>query len=146
MPASSFRPQPPPIPVALPGCSAPVPSQPAHPVASLAACAQDFAATPSAAGWARRHTADVLKHWGLEDLTWSACQVVSELVTNVIIHTNPNRFGTAASCRLTLKLLCDALAIEVWDSEDVYCLYVGICDGLAFAQNDIFRGLCPRSR
>jgi hypothetical protein len=88
----------------------------------------------------------VLKHWGLEDLTWSACQVVSELVTNVIIHTNPNRFGTAASCRLTLKLLCDALAIEVWDSEDVYCLYVGICDGLAFAQNDIFRGLCPRSR
>lgn len=137
MSASPFRPQPPPIPVAWLGRVAPDPSQPARPVPPLAACAQHFAATPSAAGWARRHTADVLARWGLGDLTWSACQVVSELVTNAVVHTDPGRLGAAATCRLTLKLLCDVLAIEVWDpTDDLLCQH---SDSDVFAESG--RGL-----
>lgn len=118
MTASPFRSQPPPIPVAGPRQPVPVLAQPAGEVAPLAAWTQHFAATPTAAGWARRHTADVLDHWRLRDLTWSACQVVSELVTNAVVHTDTGCFGQAASCRLTLKLFSDVLAVEVWDPAD----------------------------
>ena len=42
------------------------PAGPVRPAAPLAACVHRFAATPSAAGWARRHTTDVLERWGFE--------------------------------------------------------------------------------
>ena len=55
---------------------------------------------------------------GLRELTWTACQVVSELVTNAIIHADAAPAGQIVSCRLTLKLFTDVLAIEVWDRAD----------------------------
>ena len=126
---------PPPIPVArtpgrpvgpTPPPKAPVPAQrpgppqlprPRPSAAGLdlpiAGCAQLFAATPTAAGWARRHTADVLARWGVPELTDNCCLVVSELVGNAVRHAGPDR--TPAVCRLVLKLLVGGVSVEVWD-------------------------------
>ena len=83
----------------------------------LAARAQHFAATASAAGWARRHVVDVLSHWAASELADDAALVASELVANTFIHaTTPE--GTS-TCRLILKLFVDQLAIEVWDPAPV---------------------------
>jgi serine/threonine-protein kinase RsbW len=79
-----------------------------------AGCVQHFAATPTAASWARRHTADVLAQWNVTELKWSACQVVSELVSNAVSHAAADT-GAAAFCRLTLKLSSAVLAVEVLD-------------------------------
>lgn len=119
MSVSPFNSQPPPVPVA--GIRRPTSAElaePVRPFAPLAACVQHFAAMPSAAGWARRHTADVLDRWDLGELAWAACQVVSELVTSVIIHADAAPSGLIDSCRLTLKLFGDVVAIEVWDPAD----------------------------
>ena len=78
-----------------------------------AGCAQLFAATPTAAGWARRHTADILARWGVPDLTDDCCLVVSELVGNAVRHAGSD--GAPALCRLVLRLLVDAVSVEVWD-------------------------------
>ena len=75
--------------------------------------AQQFAATPTAAGWARRHTADVLAQWGLPEMADDCCLVVSELIGNAVRHATS---GTGlAVCRLVLKLFSDAVCVEVWD-------------------------------
>jgi len=79
----------------------------------LAARAQDFAATASAAGWARRHAVDVLLRWSAPELADDAALIASELVTNAFIHTTA-REGTP-TCRLVLKLFVEQLAVEVWD-------------------------------
>jgi anti-sigma regulatory factor (Ser/Thr protein kinase) len=84
------------------------------PVAPLAACVQRFAATASTPSRARRFTAETLARWRLDELTWPACQVVSELVTNVVTHAEEERLAPV-QCRLTLKVFSDALAVEVWD-------------------------------
>ena len=119
MSASLFNSELPPVPVAgVPRPNAAELVVPLRPVVPLVACVQHFASTPSAAGWARRHTTDVLERWGCRELTWPACQVVSELVTNAITHTDASSSGQTVSCRLTLKLFSDVLAIEVWDPAD----------------------------
>lgn len=76
-------------------------------------CVLQLAIAPTAAGWARRHTADVLGRWGLSDLADDCCLVVSELVTNVVRHAAPH--DEPAACRLVLKLYVEAVAVEVWD-------------------------------
>ena len=84
----------------------------------VAGCAQQFAATPTAAGWARRHTTDVLARWGLPELADDCCLVVSELIGNVVRHVVPSR--DPAVCRMVLKLFSEAVWVEVWDpSPDV---------------------------
>ncbi|MEY9859766.1 anti-sigma regulatory factor (Ser/Thr protein kinase) [Catenulispora sp. GAS73] len=82
---------------------------------------QQFATTSTAAGWARRHTADVLAQWGLPELADDCCLVVSELVGNAVQHAVP--IGTPATCRLVLKLYTDALSVEVWDPSPDACLH-----------------------
>ena len=132
MSASLFNSELPPVPVARvrrPNAAELV--VPVRPVVPLAACVQHFASTPSAAGWARRHTTDVLERWGCQELTWPACQVVSELVTNAITHADASSSGQTVSCRLTLKLFSDVLAIEVWDSADGHALQSPCPDLLA---------------
>src|ERR1051326_1672135 len=117
---------PPPIPVAWVPTPRPAPTslphppprrplpQPRRPVAGtpVSACAQYFAATPTAAGWARRHAVDVLTRWQVSELTDDCCLVVSELVGNVVRHAAN---APAMACRLVLKLFTDALLIEVFD-------------------------------
>lgn len=80
----------------------------------ISGCAQYFAATPTAAAWARRHTADVLGRWGVAEMTEDVCLVVSELVGNAVRHAVTPETA-AVSCRLVLKLFVDVLAVEVWD-------------------------------
>ena len=80
----------------------------------IAGCVQHFAATPSAAGWARRHSADVLERWGVKQMTDDVCLVVSELVGNAVQHAVTPKVAPA-TCRLVLKLFVDALSVEVWD-------------------------------
>ncbi|MBS2545495.1 ATP-binding protein [Catenulispora sp. NL8] len=79
----------------------------------LAARAQYFAATASAAGWARRRVADTLLRWGAPELVDDAVLVASELVTNAFTHAA--MLEGAPTCRLVLKLFVDRLAVEVWD-------------------------------
>jgi anti-sigma regulatory factor (Ser/Thr protein kinase) len=126
---------PPPIPVArtpvppvgpapAPTPKAPVPAQrpglprlprprPGGTERLISGYAQQFVLTPTAAGWARRHTADVLARWGLPELADDCCLVVSELIGNAVKHAVPGRESEA--CRLVLKLLSDAVCVEVWD-------------------------------
>ena len=116
-------PRPPVDPVPVPTPEAPVPAQRPglprlpHPRPSgarlISGCGQQFAATPTAASWARRHTADVLARWGLPELADDCCLVVSELIGNAVRHAVPNR--EPAVCRLVLKLFSDAVCVEVWD-------------------------------
>ncbi|WP_143765496.1 ATP-binding protein [Catenulispora acidiphila] len=83
----------------------------------LAARAQHFAATASAAGWARRHVVDMLLRWSASELADDAALVASELVANAFKHATASE-GTS-TCRLVLKLFVDRLAIEVWDPAPV---------------------------
>lgn len=113
---------PPPIPVAWAICRQCVEHEAARATAPqysgpgrlIAARAQRFAVTPTAAGWARRHVADVLQGWPVSELVDDACLVVSELITNVVQHAAAD--GRPQSCRVMLKLFANVLAVEVWDS------------------------------
>jgi anti-sigma regulatory factor (Ser/Thr protein kinase) len=93
----------------------PLPSQGASIIRPrlLAARAQHFAATATAAGWARRHVVEVLLRWSASELADDAALIASELVANAFIHATVPA-GTS-SCRLVLKLYVEQLAIEVWD-------------------------------
>ena len=56
----------------------------------------------------------MLARWGVPTLAEDACLVVSELVSNAVLHvTTPD--GTPMACRLALKLFTEALAIELRD-------------------------------
>lgn len=77
-----------------------------------------LAVMPSSPAWARRHTVDVLARWGMADLGWAACQIVSELVTNSVAALS----GEAVPVRLRLvhfrlRLLPRRLLIEVFDAD-----------------------------
>ncbi|OAR23078.1 hypothetical protein A8W25_26525 [Streptomyces sp. ERV7] len=67
-------------------------------VADVRRYAFDLAARPESASAARRHTAEVTVRWGLcEELGDAAALVISELVTNAVVHTA----GTRVSCELS---------------------------------------------
>lgn len=66
---------------------------------------QTLALLPESAALARRSVRTTLACWGLEELSDSAEVVVSELVTNAVLHARPAR-ATAEEpgwCRLTLE-------------------------------------------
>lgn len=117
-------PRPPTGPAPAPTPNAPVPAQrpglprlprprPGEAGRVISGYVQQFATTPTAAGWARRHTADVLARWGLPELADDCCLVVSELIGNAVRHVASG--GDPAVCRLVLKLFSDAVCVEVWD-------------------------------
>ncbi|WP_329402510.1 ATP-binding protein [Streptomyces melanogenes] len=67
-------------------------------VADVRRYAFDLSARPESAAAARRHTAEVTVRWGLcDELGDAAALVVSELVTNAVVHTA----GTRVSCELS---------------------------------------------
>jgi anti-sigma regulatory factor (Ser/Thr protein kinase) len=76
---------------------------------------QGFAATPTAARWARRHTAAVLAAWGACALESAVLQVVSELVANATAR--PIARCSPYTVVLTLRLLPDRISIEVFDPD-----------------------------
>ena len=72
-------------------------------------------AEPSSVGAARRFCARTLERWGAStDLVDSVCLVVSELVTNAVLHA-----GT--TCQLTVSgpesVAADVVRIEVTDGD-----------------------------
>ncbi|MEI5523118.1 SpoIIE family protein phosphatase [Streptomyces brasiliscabiei] len=64
---------------------------------------------PQAVGQARRYTRRVLRRWGVEATADTVLLVVSELVTNALVHTD-------GRVRLDLTLLADRLRVAVADS------------------------------
>ncbi|WP_338894524.1 SpoIIE family protein phosphatase [Streptomyces sp. TG1A-60] len=64
---------------------------------------------PQAVGQARRHTRRVLRAWGIQSEADAVLLVVSELVTNALVHTD-------GQVRLDLTLLADRLRVAVADS------------------------------
>lgn len=64
---------------------------------------------PQAVGQARRYTRRVLRRWGVESMADTVLLVVSELVTNALVHTD-------GRVRLDLTLLADRLRVAVADS------------------------------
>nr|WP_246890553.1 ATP-binding protein [Streptomyces sp. LBUM 1480] len=64
---------------------------------------------PQAVGQARRYTRRVLRRWGVESTADTVLLVVSELVTNALVHTD-------GRVRLDLTLLADRLRVAVADS------------------------------
>ncbi|MFF9776453.1 SpoIIE family protein phosphatase [Streptomyces sp. NPDC013978] len=64
---------------------------------------------PQAVGQARRYTRRVLRRWGVDSMADSVLLVVSELVTNALVHTD-------GRVRLDLTLLADRLRVSVADS------------------------------
>ncbi|WP_159061358.1 ATP-binding SpoIIE family protein phosphatase, partial [Streptomyces europaeiscabiei] len=64
---------------------------------------------PQAVGQARRYTRRVLRRWDVESTADTVLLVVSELVTNALVHTD-------GRVRLDLTLLADRLRVAVADS------------------------------
>lgn len=63
---------------------------------------------PASVGRARRWLSQQLEEWGLEDLDYDTSVVLSELVTNAVIHARTD---------IELRVSHDGvLRIEVWDS------------------------------
>ncbi len=66
---------------------------------------------PTSAGAARRFVADVLPQWELPDLTDSVSLLVSELVTNAVLHTT-------GDVEVAMQHLPDRLRVEVSDESE----------------------------
>jgi anti-sigma regulatory factor (Ser/Thr protein kinase) len=94
-------------------------------------------ALPSAAFWARRHTEEMLRNWGLPAAAEMAVLVVSELVANAVKATaggldeserrlydrKPNalpyeRVAALGTVRLTVSCDRTRILVEVWDGGD----------------------------
>jgi len=69
---------------------------------------QTFPSTPASAGEARRFLDTVLTDAGLEELTYTATMLVSELVANAVLHT-----GTAIE--VVVRSEADRVRVEVHD-------------------------------
>src|SRR6266498_876611 len=78
-------------------------------------CRLELAALPNAVRYARLHTADTLRAWGLAALDEPARLVVSELVTHAVTHAAPPPARPVVV--LTLVLIGDRLGIEVWGGD-----------------------------
>ncbi len=68
-----------------------------------------FAAAPESVAAARRFAAGTLEGWGLEELADTITLLLSELVTNAIVHAD-------AAPDVTVRLLPDRVHIEVSDA------------------------------
>lgn len=67
-----------------------------------------FPAHPRSAGEARRFVADALRSWGRDSLVESAALLVSELVTNALLHARTD-------IDVVLRVEPDRLRVEVHD-------------------------------
>lgn len=70
---------------------------------------EDFAATPESVSAARRFVAGTLAEWELSDLADTITLLLSELVTNAIVHAH-------AAPDVTVRLLTDRVHVEVGDA------------------------------
>ena len=75
-----------------------------------------FDAVPESAAKARRSARTVMTAWDLPGLTEDVDLVVSELVTNALLHTGLGPGGEPAPVRLELELAEGALTCRVVDS------------------------------
>ncbi|WP_051451688.1 ATP-binding protein [Actinospica robiniae] len=75
-----------------------------------------FDPVPESAGKARRSARTVLSTWGLQALCEDVDLVVSELITNALLHTGLGPGGAPTPVRLELELDGDALTCRVVDS------------------------------
>jgi anti-sigma regulatory factor (Ser/Thr protein kinase) len=71
-----------------------------------------LAAEPGSAAEARRFTVDVLRSWGAADLIDTATLLVSELVTNAVLHAR-------SSSELALRRIGGRLRVEITDASAV---------------------------
>lgn len=69
--------------------------------------------SPRTVGRARRELAGVLDEWGLEELNATACLVLSELLTNAVVHARVPGRGV----RTCYTRMADGLRIEVHDAD-----------------------------
>jgi anti-sigma regulatory factor (Ser/Thr protein kinase) len=72
----------------------------------------DLAPNPASVREARRFTVDTLRRWGRDDLTTSGALLVSELVTNAILHAR-------TMVRLILERGADFVRVEVRDGSPI---------------------------
>ena len=72
----------------------------------------DLAPYPASVGVARRFTVDTLRRWGREDLTTSGALLVTELVTNAILHAR-------TMIQVILERREDLVRVEVRDGSPV---------------------------
>jgi anti-sigma regulatory factor (Ser/Thr protein kinase) len=72
----------------------------------------DLAPHPASVGVARRFTIDTLRRWGREDLTTSGALLVTELVTNAILHAR-------TMIQVILERREDVVRVEVRDGSPV---------------------------
>lgn len=75
-----------------------------------------FDPVPESAGAARRAARGVLTAWQLQDMAEDVDLVVSELVTNALLHTGGGPAGPPDPVRLELECTADALTCRVVDS------------------------------
>lgn len=72
----------------------------------------DLAPNPASVGEARRFTVDTLRRWGRDDLTTSGALLVTELVTNAILHAR-------TMVRVMLERGADFVRVEVRDGSPI---------------------------
>jgi anti-sigma regulatory factor (Ser/Thr protein kinase) len=72
----------------------------------------DLAPNPASVGEARRFTVETLRRWGREDLTTSGALLVTELVTNAILHAR-------TMVRVILERGADFVRVEVRDGSPI---------------------------
>jgi anti-sigma regulatory factor (Ser/Thr protein kinase) len=72
----------------------------------------DLAPNPASVGEARRFTVDTLRRWGRDDLTTSGALLVTELVTNAILHAR-------TMVRVILERGADSVRVEVRDGSPI---------------------------
>ncbi|MFJ3777552.1 ATP-binding protein [Streptomyces sp. NPDC090075] len=84
----------------------------------------ELACEPTAVGWARIHTRDTLKSWGVpEAVIDDAVLVVSELATNAVQHTRkpeepPPWAGRSTIRRFVLALWCYPDNVQVYVQDE----------------------------
>jgi anti-sigma regulatory factor (Ser/Thr protein kinase) len=72
----------------------------------------DLAPTPASVGEARRFTVETLRRWGREDLSGSGALLVTELVTNAILHARTR-------ISLVIERRADSVRVEVRDGSPI---------------------------
>lgn len=74
----------------------------------------EFPAVPASARAARRFVTDTLETWGLDDLSYDAATIVSELATNAIVHAC-DQTDPAEQFHVTLTADFEQMTITVTD-------------------------------
>ncbi|MFE9249168.1 ATP-binding protein [Streptomyces sp. NPDC007088] len=75
-------------------------------------CAVELQALPSRIGQVRRIVSAQLRYWHLDDLIDGAALGVTELLTNVHRHAEPDK-----TCTVEIELLLDVLTVSVRDRD-----------------------------